>query len=172
MFKGKVPSMHHATDATWSKWIALITQCARIGNLILPGILEIIMNWPEGENFCLAYEEEGEQVGRTKNVQQPYGVPHDKWQKLLKEKVIHDCEICAAIKQAKRLKPLWYGGCWNKYRYGETWQVDDITLPYTRQGKRYVLIMVEATTGWLEIHPVPHATATNTILGLEKQVLW
>ena len=23
MFKGKVPSTHHATDATWSKWIAL-----------------------------------------------------------------------------------------------------------------------------------------------------
>ncbi|KAJ7424396.1 hypothetical protein BTVI_06564 [Pitangus sulphuratus] len=32
--------------------------------------------------------------------------------------------------------------------------------------------MVEATTGWLETHPVPHATARNTILGLEKQVLW
>ncbi|RMC09641.1 hypothetical protein DUI87_13427 [Hirundo rustica rustica] len=32
--------------------------------------------------------------------------------------------------------------------------------------------MVEATTGWLETHPVPHATAWNTILGLEKQVLW
>ena len=25
MFKGKVPSTHHAPDATWSKWIALIT---------------------------------------------------------------------------------------------------------------------------------------------------
>ena len=24
--------------------------------------------------------------------------------------VIHECETCAAIKQAKRLKPLWYGG--------------------------------------------------------------
>ncbi|GAB0209414.1 insertion element IS476 uncharacterized 39.2 kDa protein-like [Grus japonensis] len=32
--------------------------------------------------------------------------------------------------------------------------------------------MVEATTGWLETYPVPHATAWNTILGLEKQVLW
>ncbi|KAK4814363.1 hypothetical protein QYF61_017776 [Mycteria americana] len=31
--------------------------------------------------------------------------------------------------------------------------------------------MVEATTGWLETYPVPHATARNTILGLEKQVL-
>jgi len=28
MFKGKVPSTHCATDATWSKWIALITQRA------------------------------------------------------------------------------------------------------------------------------------------------
>ncbi|KAK4807122.1 hypothetical protein QYF61_018463 [Mycteria americana] len=32
--------------------------------------------------------------------------------------------------------------------------------------------MVEATTGWLETYPVPHASARNTILGLEKQVLW
>ncbi|TRZ07196.1 hypothetical protein HGM15179_019908 [Zosterops borbonicus] len=31
--------------------------------------------------------------------------------------------------------------------------------------------MVEATTGWLETYPVPHPTAQNTILGLEKQVL-
>ena len=28
MFKGRVPSTHHATDATWSKWVALITQRA------------------------------------------------------------------------------------------------------------------------------------------------
>ncbi|RMC22144.1 hypothetical protein DUI87_03017 [Hirundo rustica rustica] len=86
--------------------------------------------------------------------------------------VIHDCETCAAIKQAKRVKPLWYGGRWSKYKYGEAWQIDYITLPQTRQGKRYVLTMVAATTGWLETYPVPHATARNTILGLEKQVLW
>ncbi|RMB99569.1 hypothetical protein DUI87_23822 [Hirundo rustica rustica] len=47
MFKGKVPSTHHATDTTWSKWIALITQRARIENPNRPGILEIITNWPE-----------------------------------------------------------------------------------------------------------------------------
>ncbi|RMC08142.1 hypothetical protein DUI87_15176 [Hirundo rustica rustica] len=86
--------------------------------------------------------------------------------------VIHDCETCAAIKQAKWVKPLWYGGRWSKYKYGEAWQIDYITLPQTRQGKRYVLTMVEATTGWLETYPVPHATAGNTILGLEKQILW
>ncbi|PKU29712.1 hypothetical protein llap_19983 [Limosa lapponica baueri] len=28
--------------------------------------------------------------------------------------VIHDCETCAKIKQAKRLKPLWHGGRWLK----------------------------------------------------------
>ncbi|RMC16019.1 hypothetical protein DUI87_08226 [Hirundo rustica rustica] len=63
------------------------------------------------------------------------------------EQVIHDCETCAAIKQAKRVKPLWYGGRWSKYKYGEAWQIDYITLPQTRQSKRYVLTMVEATTG-------------------------
>ncbi|RMC20277.1 hypothetical protein DUI87_01123 [Hirundo rustica rustica] len=61
--------------------------------------------------------------------------------------VIHDCETCAAIKQTKWVKPLWYGGRWSKYKYGEAWQIDYITLPQTRQGKCYVLTMVEATTG-------------------------
>ncbi|RMC02848.1 hypothetical protein DUI87_20040 [Hirundo rustica rustica] len=86
--------------------------------------------------------------------------------------VIHDCETCAAIKQAKRVKPLWYGGQRSKYKYREAWQIDYITLPQTRQGQRYVLTMVEATTGWLETYPVPHATARNTMVGLEKQILW
>ncbi|RMC20226.1 hypothetical protein DUI87_01072 [Hirundo rustica rustica] len=266
MFKGKVPSTHHATDASWSKWIALITQRVRIGNPNCPGILEIITNWPEGENFGLPDEEEQEQVTRAEEAP-PYnqlpgeetryalftdgsrrivgmnrkwkaavwsptrqvaqategeanalwgwlekwkkanwqhrGKPIwavDEWKDIAtrveklpvkvchvdahvpksraneehrnNEQVIHDCETCAAIKQAKRVKPLWYGGRWSKYKYGEAWQIDYITLPQTRQGKRYVLTMVEATTGWLETYPVPHATARNTILGLEKQVLW
>ncbi|RMC21227.1 hypothetical protein DUI87_02085 [Hirundo rustica rustica] len=65
MFKAEVPSTHHATNATWSKWIALITQRARIGNPNRPGILEIITNWLEGENFGLTDEEEQEQVTRA-----------------------------------------------------------------------------------------------------------
>ena len=81
--------------------------------------------------------------------------------------VIHECETCATIKQAKWLKPLWYGGRWLKYKYGEAWQIDYITLPQTRHGKLYVLKMVEADTGWLETHAVPDATARNTILDLE-----
>ncbi|RMC19115.1 hypothetical protein DUI87_03719 [Hirundo rustica rustica] len=62
MFKGKVPSMHHATDTTW---IACITQCTCIGNPNCPGILEIITNWPEGKTFRLSSEEEEEQVTRA-----------------------------------------------------------------------------------------------------------
>ncbi|KAF4798793.1 hypothetical protein TURU_060696 [Turdus rufiventris] len=46
------------------------------------------------------------------------------------------------------------------------------TTPQTSQGKRYVLTMVEVTLGWLDTYPVPHVTTCNTILGLEKQVLW
>ncbi|RMC16276.1 hypothetical protein DUI87_08491 [Hirundo rustica rustica] len=321
MFKGEVPSTHHATDTTWSKWIALITQCACMGKLNRPGILEIITNWPEGENFGFT-DEEQEQVTRAEEAPPYNQLPAEethyalftdgscrivgmnrKWKAavwsptrqvaeategeggssqlaelfnwpwiLLKERggrgstsipihgwverlpvkvrhvdthipksianeehrnneqvdwaakievskidldwehkgelflarwahdasghqgrdatykwardqgvdltmdsisqVIHDCETCAAIKQAKRVKPLWYGGRWSKYKYGEAWQIDYITLPQTRQGKRYVLTMVEATTGWLKTYPVPHATARNSILGLEKQVLW
>ena len=86
--------------------------------------------------------------------------------------VIHECETCAAIKEAEQQKPVWYGGQWLKYKYEEAWQIDYITLVQAHQGKRYVLTMVGATTGCLETYPVPHATAQNTILGLEKQVLW
>ncbi|KAK4806485.1 hypothetical protein QYF61_013978 [Mycteria americana] len=336
MFKGRVPSTHHATDATWSKWVALITQRARIGNPNRPGILEVIMDWLEGKDFGISPEEEvtcaeeaslysklpenekqyalftdgssrivgkhrrwkaavwspirqvvetaegdGEssQTAEVKAIQLALDIAErEKWPMLYLytdswmvanalwalwqdiaarvenlvvkvrhvdahvpksrateehqnnqqvdqaakievaqvdldwqhkgelfiarwahdtsghqgrdatyrwardrgvdltmdtiAQVIHECETCAAVKQAKRLKPLWYGGRWLKYKYGEAWQIDYITLPQTHQGKRYVLTMVEATTGWLETYPVPHATARNTILGLEKQVLW
>jgi len=60
--------------------------------------------------------------------------------------VIHECETCAAIKQAKWVKPQWYGGRWLKYKYGEAWQIDYVTFPPTHQGKRRALTMVEATT--------------------------
>ncbi|KAK4806933.1 hypothetical protein QYF61_027300 [Mycteria americana] len=327
MFKGRVPCTHHATDATWSKWVALITQRARIGNPSCPGILEVIKDWPEGKDFRISPEEEvthaeeaplynklpengkqyalftdgscrivgkhrrwkaavwspiqqvtetaegeGElrQFAEVKAIQVALDIAErEKWPVLylctdswmqdvaarVKNLVVkvchvdahvpksqateehqhnqqvdqaakievaqvdldwqhkgelfiarwahdtsghqgrdatyrwacdrgvdltmdtiaqgsHECATCAAIKQAKRLKPLWYGGRWLKYKYGEAWQTDYITLPQTRQGKRYVLTMVEATTGWLETYPVPHGTSRNTILGLEKQVLW
>ncbi|GAB0208525.1 hypothetical protein GRJ2_003318200 [Grus japonensis] len=79
----------------------------------------------------------------------------------------------------RRGKPIWAAPLWQdiaaqleklvvKVRHIDT----HITLPQTPQGKRYVFTMVEATTGWLETYSVPHATARNTILGLEKQVLW
>ena len=58
MFKGNIPSPHHATDAMWSKWVALITQRARVGNPSRPGILEAIMDRPEGKDFGISPEEE------------------------------------------------------------------------------------------------------------------
>jgi len=51
MFKGNVSTTHNTNDAIWSKWIALITQQAQIGNSSCPGILEVIMDWPEGTRF-------------------------------------------------------------------------------------------------------------------------
>ena len=68
--------------------------------------------------------------------------------------------------------PLWEEGRRQKYKYGEAGQVDYVTLLQSRNGKRYVLTMVEVTTGWLETYAVPHATTRNTLLGREKQVLW
>ncbi|RMC19169.1 hypothetical protein DUI87_03773 [Hirundo rustica rustica] len=109
--------MHHATDTTWSKWIALITQRALIGNPNHPGILEIITNWPESETSGLSSEEEEEQVtraeeappynelpeterqyalftdgswrivGANRNGKLQYGAPHDELHKLPRDKV-------------------------------------------------------------------------------------
>ncbi|GAB0193865.1 hypothetical protein GRJ2_001851800 [Grus japonensis] len=276
MFKERAPSTHHATNATWNKWVALITQRARIGSPNRPGILEVITDWPEGKDFGMSPEEEVTRAeeappnNKLTEDEKPYALftdgscrivgKHQRWKatvwsptrrvaeaaegqgessqfaevkaiqlasdiaerekwptlylyidswmvanalwgwlqqwkrsnwqcrgkpiwaaplwqdiaaqlEKLVVKIIHECETCATIKQAKWVKPLWYGGRWLKYKYGEAWQINYITLPQTHQGKRYVLTMVEATTGWLETYPVPHATARNTILGLKKQVL-
>ncbi|GAB0203312.1 hypothetical protein GRJ2_002796800 [Grus japonensis] len=57
MFKGNFPPTHHATSTTWSKWVALITQRARLGKPNLPGILEEIMDWPGGRDFGALPEE-------------------------------------------------------------------------------------------------------------------
>ncbi|GAB0206970.1 hypothetical protein GRJ2_003162600 [Grus japonensis] len=56
MFKERASAIHLAT--TWSKWVALITQQARIGNPNRPGILEVITDWPEGKDFGMSPEEE------------------------------------------------------------------------------------------------------------------
>jgi len=54
----------------------------------------------------------------------------------------------------------------------EAWQVDYTTLPQTEKDKRHVLTVLDATTEWLESCPMLHVTTWNTILDLEKQVLW
>ncbi|KAK4826081.1 hypothetical protein QYF61_005040 [Mycteria americana] len=272
MFKGRVPSTHHATDATWSMWVALITQRARIGNSSRPGILEVIMDWPEGKDFGILPEEEvmhaeeGPQYNKLPENEKQYALftdgsccivgKHQRWKAAVVETAEGEGEssqfaevkaIQLALDIAEREKwPVLYlytdswmvaNALWGtskqqqvdqaakieaaqvdldwqhkgglfiarwahdtsghqgrhatyrwardrgldltmdtiaqlKYKHGEAWQIDYITLPQTCQGKRYVLTVVEATTGWSETYPMPHTTAWNTILGLEKQVLW
>ncbi|KAK4826310.1 hypothetical protein QYF61_007157, partial [Mycteria americana] len=75
--------------------------------------------------------------------------------------VIHECETCAAVKKVKWLKPLWYGGRWLKHK---------LIIAHSHKPTKAIAI-VEGTTGWLETCPVPHATAQNTVLSLEMQVL-
>ncbi|GAB0185532.1 hypothetical protein GRJ2_001018500 [Grus japonensis] len=77
--------------------------------------------------------------------------------------VIHECETCSAIKQAKWLKPLWYGGQWLKYTYGEAWQIDYITLPQTCQGKSHRRGVIERFGGHLAPSEVQPTTATDNI---------
>lgn len=72
---------------------------------------------------------------------------------------------------AKPLKPLRYGRQWLKYKCGEVWQVDHITVPQSDNSEYCVLSMVEAITSWLETCTVPHATTRNSILGLKKSLI-
>jgi len=58
MSKERVPSTQHATDATWSKWVTLITQRAQMGNPSHPAVLEVIMDWPEGKGLQVFPEEQ------------------------------------------------------------------------------------------------------------------
>lgn len=55
-FKERVPSTHHASDATWSKWITLVIQHAQVGNPSPQGILQVIMCWPKGNDFGILPE--------------------------------------------------------------------------------------------------------------------
>lgn len=77
---------------------------------------------------------------------------------------IYECETCTEVRQAKHLNSLWYGGWWLKYKYGQAWQTDYLTLSHTHQGKSHVCTMVEISPGWLEIYSVSRATAQNTTL--------
>lgn len=70
------------------------------------------------------------------------------------------------------VKPLWYGGQWSKHKHGQTCQTDYITVLQTCQGKHYMLTIVEKIMGWLQMYPVRHTAASNTILGLEKQIYY
>jgi len=45
MFKERVPSSQHASDATWRTWVALIAQQAQMGKPDCPGMLELVMDW-------------------------------------------------------------------------------------------------------------------------------
>ena len=104
MFKGKVPSTHHATDATWSKWIALITQRARMGNLSRPGILEVIMDWPEGKKFGTS---PGEEVSRAKEAPPYNELPENE-----KKYALFTDGSCRIVGKHRR----WKAAVWNPTR--------------------------------------------------------
>lgn len=51
MFKGNIPSTHHTTSDTWTKWVVLIMQQAQLRKPNNQGILEEIMDRPESTVF-------------------------------------------------------------------------------------------------------------------------
>jgi len=96
MFKERVPSMNHAIDATWIKWLTLITQRTRMGNPSRPGILEVIMDWPEGKDFGVSPEEE---VTRAEEASLYNQLPKDK-----KQYALFTDESCHILGKQRRWK--------------------------------------------------------------------
>jgi len=101
MFKERVPSTHHATDATWSKWVALINQRAQMGNPSRPGILEVIMDWPEGKDFGASPKEE--EVTRAEEASLYNQLPEGKKQCAL----FTDGSCCIVGKQRRWKAAVW-----------------------------------------------------------------
>lgn len=73
--------------------------------------------------------------------------------------IIHEWAACAAINQANEVNFPRKRGQRLGFRYGETWQT--APLPWTHQGKHYILAMVEATIGWLATYPVNHCHSSR-----------
>lgn len=59
---------HHATNATWNKWVSLITKWGLIGNPNFSWILETTTNLCDGENFRLSEKEEKKMTGPPYNL--------------------------------------------------------------------------------------------------------
>ncbi|KAK4826292.1 hypothetical protein QYF61_007139 [Mycteria americana] len=109
MFTGRVPSTHQATDATWSKWVTQITQWARTGNPNSPGILEVIMDWPEGKDLGISPEEE---LRRAEDV--PL---YNKLQEKEKPYALFTDWSCCLVGRHRR----WKAAVWSPTRQPSSW---------------------------------------------------
>jgi len=155
MLEGNFSAAHHATDATWNKWIALITQQDRIGSSNHPGILEVIMEWPECKDFTLSSEEQ--EVTRTEEAPQYSELPENEKQYAL----FTDRSCCLVGKHRK-----WKAAVWSPTR--ETTEADE------GQGESSQLAEVKATQlaldmAELEKWPVPYL---YTVSWIAANVLW
>ncbi|KAJ7411096.1 hypothetical protein BTVI_51222 [Pitangus sulphuratus] len=91
------------------------------------GIAQVDIDWEQkGELFIDQWTHETSgHVGRDAT----YRWARDQGVDLTMEaitQVIHECETCAAIKLAMRVKSPWKRGRWLGFHYGEAWQIDYI----------------------------------------------
>ena len=110
MFIGEFPPTHHATDATWSKWIAFITQWAQKGNLSHSGTLIVIMDWPKGKKFGTSPWEE---VSHAKEAPPNNELPENE-----KKYALFTDRPCRIVGKHHR---------WNATVWSPTWQVAEAT---------------------------------------------
>lgn len=121
IFKGRVCSIHHATDAMWNKWGTPMIQCTWIGNPSGPGILEVIIDWPEGKDFGILPKR---RWCRLKKL-------HCKWN-TRKWKPICPGECCHILGKYHR----WKAAVWSSIHIAETaeWQGESSQFSEVKAG--------------------------------------
>lgn len=71
-----------------------------------------------------------------------------------------ECETCCNC-QGNQLKPMRHEGQWQKYKYGEVWKIDSITLPQACRVMGPVSASLDL--GISTQHPFNHSTKVMTV---------
>jgi len=93
MFKGRVPSIHHAIDIMWTKQVTLITQGACMGNPNCSGVLELIIDWPDGKDFETSSEDRQTHLGYC-TVERYCHLGRERYCKCMSCRCSHIQELC------------------------------------------------------------------------------
>ncbi|KAK4830358.1 hypothetical protein QYF61_010135 [Mycteria americana] len=191
----------------WSKWVVLITQRARIGNPSHPGILEVIMDWPEGKDFGISPEEkvthaeEAPLYNKLPENEKPYALftdgscglvgKHCRWKAALWnpiQQVLETTEggenLVVKVHHVDKSRAMEEHQNNQQVDQAAKIEVAQVDLHWQQEGELFIAQWAHDTSGhqgrgatyrWARDRGVDltmDTIAQDTILGLEKQVLW